>query len=384
MKILFITPRFPWPLNKGDKLRAYNQIRCLSQRHEILLFALSDERIPEEWIDQLRPFCILIKIHYLAKGKIGFRFLFGLFSTKPFQCLYHYDHQAAKALRILVDDEKPGRLFFQLLRTAVYAKEYNPNECIIDLMDCFSYHYLLRSRHSGIILNYFYRIEFIRIKNYEAGLLASFPFITIISEKDRLLLPSNPGKVLVVPNGVLCNNFSQSEKKIDLLFTGNLSYIPNVIAATFLCQKIVPLLKSNFPFLRVVLAGASPGKKISSFSDNNITILADVVNMTPLRQSARIFVAPMFLNTGIQNKILEAMAFKIPVITTPEAAEAIGAIPGKHLYTAFLPGEFVNQISEITNMTDVEIQELTKQAQNFIIKNYNWEMNCLLLEKFIN
>lgn len=385
MKILVITPRFPWPLTKGDKLRAYHQMRCLSKHHEILLFALSDELIPEEWVNELRPFCSVIRIHYLRKWKIALRFIYGFFSRRPFQCIYHYERKAAKELKKLVAKEKPDKLYFQLIRTAVYAEAYEPRKCIIDLMDCFSYHYLLRSWYSGIFLKYIYCIEFLRIKKYEGLILNKYPFVTIISEKDRSLLPANSNNVLIVPNGVVNEvNDEPVVIKFDLLFTGNLSYTPNIMAATFLCREIIPLLRSKYSHLTAIIAGASPGRKILSLADNTISVIPDVKDIEALRCRAKIFIAPMFLSTGMQNKILEAMASGIPVLTTPDVAQAIGAISGKHLFTALNANDFAVQTEQLLNMTYNDRNVLIQQARSFVRSNFNWEKNTSLLDGIIN
>ena len=57
MKILVVLPRFPYPLEKGDKLRAFHQIKYLSQHNEVFLFCVSHHPVNDQQLDALRPYC---------------------------------------------------------------------------------------------------------------------------------------------------------------------------------------------------------------------------------------------------------------------------------------------------------------------------------------
>jgi polysaccharide biosynthesis protein PslH len=352
-------------------------------RHEVYLFALSDENVPQEWIEKLTPFCAGIQIHHLKKWKIALRMMAGIISGKPFQLLYHYEKAAASKIKIYASKVQAGRIIFMLLRTVGYASLFKPGDCIIDLMDCFSYHYLLRSKNAGIIENRFFKTEYKRIKNFESFILSTHHKVSIISKKDKLLLPADNLKVIVVPNGVIIPPNSNDPKTIDVLFAGNLGYPPNIKASIFLCEEIFPVLSHYLPGIRMVIAGAFPGNKINLLQRSGITVIANVDDMFYLKKSSKIFIAPLFLSTGIQNKILEAMACNIPVLTTPQAAEAIGAMPEIHLFTAVSALEFAQKAQKILQMPQNEISAICNNALQLISENFNWEKNTLIFERLL-
>ena len=89
-KLVVITSRFPFPLEKGDKLRAYHQIKYLSQFFEIHLISTSDVPIKEEYKQELAPYCKSIQVFQMSiLQRIGGLFL-KFFQNKPFQVGYFH------------------------------------------------------------------------------------------------------------------------------------------------------------------------------------------------------------------------------------------------------------------------------------------------------
>ncbi len=351
----------------------------MSQRHELHLFALSDEVVQEEWKEALKPYCKTIMVHYMHRGKIVLRLIKGLFTKNPFQYSYHYEKSAALELKSIARSLNPDKIIFQLIRTVGYASIFKKENCVLDLMDCFSYHYLLRSKRASFPMSYFYWMEYRRIKKMESYAIDHFEKVCIISQKDQSLLPGNQAKLIVVPNGVMPGLENNSRAKtIDLLFTGNLSYPPNIEAVKFLCKEVLPLL-GDLQY-QLVIAGADPHRSLRSLETAKIRVMANVEHMPDLQQSARLLIAPMFLSTGVQNKILEAMAVGLPVLTSPQAAAAIGAIPHQHLFTAVAASDFASQIQSILAMPAGELEKICAQAKNLTGTHFQWENNVFLLE----
>ena len=124
MKIFVLLPRIPWPLEKGDKLRAYNQIRQLALNNEVILCALNtDNNLNKENARKaLKPYCD--SIHFLDIGKLSVvtNVMRALFLGIPMQCGYFYNKKIHKKIHELIKEHKPDMLFGQLLRTAEYIQ----------------------------------------------------------------------------------------------------------------------------------------------------------------------------------------------------------------------------------------------------------------------
>ncbi|KAB2840257.1 MAG: glycosyltransferase [Melioribacteraceae bacterium] len=217
-------------------------------------------------------------------------------------------------------------------------------------------------------------IERKRVEKYESDVQKNYDRTIIITEEDRKNLPfTDKKKVEVIPNGIDEDYYIDiySDKKYDIMFSGNLSYPPNIDAAFFLAQKIVPLLLSDHPNLRVLIVGASPNKKVLNLVSTNIVIRSWVEDIRECYASTKIYVAPMQLGTGLQNKLLEAMMMKIPCITSSLAQKGINAKIGEEILVADKPEEYCYLIKKL--LEDISYSDkIAMNGQNYVKRNFNW------------
>jgi len=121
MKLLVILPRFPYPTEKGDKLRAFNQLKVLSEHFDISLFALSHDKVSPENIEKVKPFCKSIHIERINFLQVVWNLFICLFTSRPLQVGYYYTNKAKRAFRKKIKEVNPDHIYCQLLRTAPYA-----------------------------------------------------------------------------------------------------------------------------------------------------------------------------------------------------------------------------------------------------------------------
>jgi sugar transferase (PEP-CTERM/EpsH1 system associated) len=386
MKILVILSRIPWPLEKGDKLRAYHQIRCLSEKHEIILFALNDNRkINEaEAKRQLAPYCTTIRFFNLHKISILWNVAKAYFRGKPLQVGYFYSCRAKKALSQLFAETKPDRVFCQLVRTAEYGKEL-PVPKTIDYQDTLSQGILRREQQAPSLFKPFFRIEHKRLQQYEYEVFDLFDHKTIISKPDKDLL-THPRKeeVVIIPNGVEHEYFKPvvKEKKYDLIFNGNMSYPPNINAAKLLAKKILPLVHQTLPETTLLLSGAQPHEQVKMLQNEKITVSGWVDDIRENYAMSRVFVAPMQIGTGLQNKLLEAMSMKMPCITSDLANASLGAKPETEVLIGNTPETFAQHIIHL--LTNPQAAEsLAENGHRFVLNTFDWKKATEILEACI-
>ena len=102
MKLIYLTSRFPYPINKGDKLRSYFQIKELSKFYEIHLISLTEKNINDIDIEKLSVYCKSINIYKMRLISRAFNLCKTFFNNKPFQVNYFYHNSIQKKLiRIL-------------------------------------------------------------------------------------------------------------------------------------------------------------------------------------------------------------------------------------------------------------------------------------------
>lgn len=381
MKLFVIVSRVPYPLDKGDKLRAYHQIKELSKRNEIHLCCLDDNNTSEESITHLKSICKEVSVFKLNKFKIYLNLFWALFSSKPFQVHYFYQLTVHSKIKQLIRVYNPDRIFCQLIRTAEYVKNEHTIVKTLDYMDAFSKGIDRRIETAGLLKPIF-REEAKRLLKYEHLIFDYFDEHSIISEEDRqLIYHQNRDKIEVVTNGIDTTFFKPlaENKSYDIIFVGNMSYAPNVSAVLFLVQEIVPLLSKD---IKVLIAGAEPSKEIKRLASSTIKVTGWIEDIREAYNSAKVFVAPLFIGTGLQNKLLEAMSMELPCITTELVNNSLKAENGLELEIANTAEDFANRISNLLN--DIPKRDLLgKAARHFVEEEYSWEESTKKLEHII-
>lgn len=385
MNITFLLSRFPHPLDKGDKLRAFHHIKHLSQSHSISLICLSEDEVKQADIDELQQYCKSVRIYPISKISIFFSLFIALFSGMPFQVAYFFRKAIKKHIWADLEAQKPDAIFCQLVRMSEYVKDYNHPNKLLDYMDTLSWDMKRRQDVSSGIRRWIFSMEAKRIERYEREVYPSFQKHSIISTQDKELLPvADKRNIEVIPNGTDDDIVFASpiKKEYDILFFGNLSYTPNVESAVFLAQKVVPLLLQNHPSLKVLIAGADPHKRVLALQDEHIKISGWVDDKWACFAAAKVFAAPMLINVGMQNKILETMAVKTPCVVTTLANNAIGARHEQEVLVANTPEEFANAITLLLNSPTLAAT-LANNAYAFVAEKYSWKASTKQLEAYL-
>lgn len=371
-----VLSRFPYPLEKGDKLRAYYQIKEMSAQFNISLICISEFQPKAKHIAELEKFCSEIDIHVIPKWRSLLSCLLALFTGKPLQVAYFYSNSIRRKIEKKLNVLKPKHIYCQLIRVAEYVKNYHDCSKTLDYMDAFSTGIQRRVSLEPFYLKWLFRMESQRLNEYERHIYDYFENHTIISEQDKDLLGTIPGqKINCIPNGVSDHFFVGVERPKpthDLVFVGNLNYPPNVEAVKFIVAEILPLAEKSGQYFRFLAAGAEPSKSLVNLSqkNRNFELLPNPVDIRDAYLAGKTFVAPMKIGTGLQNKLLESMALGIPSITTSLANNALKATPDKEILIAETAQEFLDQINLLSN--DVRYKMLSENGPLFIQKNFNW------------
>lgn len=384
MTILAILSRVPYPLEKGDKLRAFNLLKQLSKSNKIILFCLSDKAVHADAVSQLSEFCDSVHIYHISIFSIIWGVILSFFKGLPLQTGYFYNYFAKKKLKQIVDETKPEHIFCQLLRVAEYVKNFDIPKTI-DYQDVFSKGMQRRAEVSSWFLKPLFLLEYKRLFKYENKIFEIFDNKLIISEPDRVLIPHPEKKdIIVIPNGIDTEYFKPNKvkKEFDILFTGNMSYLPNVIGAEMLALEILPLLHIKKPDIKLLLAGANPASRVKALQNDKIFISGWVDDIRECYNKSSIFVAPMMIGTGLQNKLLEAMAMGLPCITTSLANEALGAKENFEILVSNTPKEFAENIIKL--MDNVEYADtIAKAGQSYVINKYRWDLQANIINEIL-
>ncbi len=373
---MILASRVPWPLDKGDKLRMYHQIRMLSESHEIYLVALSDQSINTAAEKELKKYCNKVYIFPLTKAGFIKGLISSIFNGKPLQVGYFFNRNIANRIIQLIEELQPDHIYGQLVRVAEYIKNSSIPKTL-DLQDALSAGLQRRAEQSKTAFKYILRFEAKRMRRYEAYSLDNFDFLCIISQADKDLLdPNIQERVKIIPNGVDFEYFKPNDKakKYDLVFTGNMNYPPNIMAANFLIKHIMPLVWEKLPETKVLLAGSSPHISVQNLANNRVEVSGWMDDIRDAYAEARVFIAPMQIGTGLQNKLLEAMAMGLPCITSDLANKALAAEHNNQILVAERNDKelFAESITKLLNDKNFA-DKIAKNGNQYVKSNFDWK-----------
>lgn len=381
-----IVSRVPYPLEKGDKLRAYNQLKELSKYHEIFLFALNDQKLHPNAIDELKKYCTGLYIVTLPPLTIFFNLIRAVFTHLPLQVGYFYNKDIKKIAHKKINLFKPDHIYCQLIRTSEYVKDISHIAKTIDYMDSFSKGVERRMASKSLLLKPLFNWEFKKVQQYEKNIFQYFNNRTIISDQDKnAILHHKKDEIAIIPNGVDTSYFTpvNKEKKFDLIFNGNMNYPPNIDSAVFLAKKVMPLVHKTLPNATLLISGTSPAAEVQKLENNFIKVSGWVNDIRNNYAIAKINIAPMLISIGMQNKLLEAMAMQLPCITSTLANNALGANNGTEILTADTPEEYANHITTLLS-DEKKRNTLAFNGYKFVTEKYTWEKTVSRLNNIIS
>ena len=381
-RLAVVTPRFPFPLNKGDRLRIHHQLKVLHGHFHIDLHCLTFRRIPPAELEQLQDRCDSITLYRLSPIKAAFRMAWAWFSRRPFQVLLFTERRHCRKMRINILAQNPDVLLAQMVRTAEYVKDFDAVPHVLDIMDTLHAGAEREAERAPWWKRPLLIEEGRRLLRYEHRVHHYFDGCTIISRQDRDLLPHpDRDEVHIVPNGVDTDHFHPACEPpplgapglpMDVAFCGNMGYAPNVVAARFLVEEIAPAFqrREGRP-LRILLCGAQPTATVLGLASPTVTVVRDVPDIRSAYLSAPLFVAPMLVNTGLQNKLLEALSLERACITTPRALSAIDVDLNGAIQSAERPEEFAEKIAALLKAPDLAA-DMGRIGRQRVQSHFGW------------
>lgn len=375
MKISVFLSRFPYPLTKGDKLRAFHQIAELSKHHDIYLFCLNCEEVSNEAIGSLQPYCKDIEVFDLKKPKQIFNVFLSFFTSVPMQVAYYRSNKAKRAYNAFLSRHKPDVCYYQFVRTAPYAENQDFYQ-ILDFQDALSANMYRRAKKSNPLSKFFFFYEARKLRAYESKMFDLFDRLTIITASDRdLLADKRREDVHIVANGLGQRYVAEpgvETKGYDVLFCGNMGYKPNIVAALFLIKEVMPLVWAKAPETTVCIAGVNPPRAVSRMASSRVKIVENVPDMRQMYLQSRCFTAPMQIGTGLQNKLLEAMSCSLPCVASSLANKALNAENGRQILIADTAEECADGLLRCLRSTD-EAEAVGKAAREYVLSRFSWE-----------
>jgi sugar transferase (PEP-CTERM/EpsH1 system associated) len=389
MNILYVCHRFPYPPKRGGKIRPFNMIRHLSaQGHKVTVCSLVRSDAEAEEGAGIAPFCESFEMGHVSNPVQALRMVAGLPLTTPSSMGFFRSNQLARRVRELLAQRRWDLIFVHCSSVAQYVEHVSDVPKILDFGDMDSQKWLEYANYKPFPLSLGYTLEGHKMLAAEKRLARRFDLCTATTRAEWETLEGYGTGAATdwFPNGVDAGYFKPSEEPYDadtISFIGRMDYYPNQEGMSRFCSQTWPLLKAKRPALKLLIVGADPSPEMRKLGElPGVTVTGSVPDVRPYILGSALMVAPLNIARGTQNKILEAMAMGVPVVTSSIAAGGVDAQAPEHFLVADSPADTCAAILRVLEQPG-ERQRLSTAGRERMLSHHAWPHSMQRLDRII-
>lgn len=372
--------------------RHYHFIRELSQRHAITLLTPTRSPVTPEAMKEMGTYTERILVFDAirnstpavngktrALSKLGKKIRRAKRARQAIR-------EMKRAFLQMVQQESFDLVLFHGKSVFPVIKDWDGLPIVVDCCDATSMRIMGTMRHANLTELPWLLFRYLQVRQTEKKLVRKTPHLAFITGRDRDAILGPTNGVRVLPLGMDLDYWTRKTSDPEpncIMYSGGMDYRPNVDGALYLIKRILPLVRQSISNLRVLIVGRDPLPELLEVAQHHpdVTITGSVEDMRPYFERATLYAAPLRFGAGMQNKLLEAMAMEVPVVTTPIAADGVRVDGGTELPLLIADGE--EQFAECVIHLLRQQQERTRLAaegRRFIESHFVWSRNAEILE----
>lgn len=368
------------PKISGDKIKSYHLLKHLGRSHDVTLVCLSHRAAPEQQ-DIATMEAMGIRVHpvVLSPVKGGLRSLLKIATPSPLEVDFYNEPKMHEVVSNLVKTNEYDVVISFFMRTAEYIKDL-PIPKILVAEDC---RILYQSRSAAVSTNPLQRMvrewEVRKLKRYEPAMVQKFDLTTFVTETDIETIKryAPEGKYALLTNGADLEEFTYDEnedrsERRGVAFWGKLNVWSNQMSTTELLRDIYPIITKSLPDEPCMIAGSYAPAALQNYMSAGVELVENPPEMGPVIRRAAVMVNPHRGASGIQNKVLQAMASGCAVVTTPTGIQGIRARHGVHALIGETPEELAAHCITLLR-TPTLCAAIAKNARRLIERDHTWD-----------
>ena len=387
MRILVVSPFLPYPPNWGFGKRVYHLMEVLARTHSVSLLTYADER-DSPHVEALKAFCAAVHTVPSRALLFGKRLaqLRSVASPMSFQRRSTY----TEAMQRKLDELAHGEPFdiIQVESSQMACFEFDPRSIVVLDEHNVEYelYYRMYQSERSTMRRLFSWFEYHKFRREEVASWRSAGGCLMSSEREmailRTMCPLTPATV--VPNAVDTDYFKPADEAVDpdaIVFTGLMKYRPNVDAAIFFVDEILPRILARRPTAMFYVVGGDAPPAVTRLASRNVVVTGTVDDVRPYVHRAAVVAVPLRMGSGTRLKVLEGLSMGKPMVSTSLGCEGIDLVHREHLLIADDPRSFASGILELMSKPEVAAT-LGTHGRNLMLRRYRWEAAADELDGF--
>jgi len=392
VNVLYLCHRIPYPPDKGDKIRSFHQIQALSRSHRLHMACLIDAEEDRRHVAALEPYCASVNTAY--RGTVGswVRMAGALLGAESLSvAAFRSADLARRVNRVLKTESIDAAIVFSSVM-AQYLPQGTNLPTIVDFCDVDSEKWKVYADVKPWPVNLLYRIEAGRLRRYERKLARIHDESVFAAENEAEVFRAGEEGMRArgIASGVDLEFFAPPPNgapyRADaraLVFVGVMDYFPNVDAACYFADQILPRIQDACPDAVFQIVGRNPSRRVRDLARRkNVEVTGRVPDVRPYVAGAAVSVAPFRVARGIQNKVLEAMAMAVPVVGTPFGFQGVAAGPDDGVRIEESPESFARAVTAF--LADPALRkEEGMRGRRFVERHHRWQDHDAALEALL-
>jgi glycosyltransferase involved in cell wall biosynthesis len=392
MKILWVKSDFLHPTTKGGHIRTLETLKRLHRRHEIHYVAL-DLAEQRGGVERCGEYCTKsypIPHSAPVRGSLqfGMQAAANLFSELPLAVSRYRSDGMRRRIESLVRSEKFDSIVCDFLFPAPNMPDLGAAVLFQHNVEALIWKRQLDTASSAA-RQFYFRNQYNRMLRYEGQACRTAKSIIAVSEQDARTMRSLYGvsRIAAVPTGVDLDYFAPASRpapKADLVFAGSMDWMPNIDGIQWFVEEVLPLIRKRRPDCSLVIAGRRPTPDVERLAarDSRIRVTGTVDDIRPYLWESAVSIVPLRIGGGTRLKIYEAMAAKIPVVSTSIGAEGLDIRNGEDIHIADTPEDFAERCLALLDDPAARAR-MADVAFSIVASRYSWEIVSLKFEELL-
>jgi len=393
VNVLILTQVLPYPPDSGPKIKTYNVIKYLAQRHRVTLasFVRGDQ---SEHARRLEQYCQAVHTVPMERDVVqdGMAMVRSLLTGQPWMMV----RDDRKAMRDLVDQLNAEQRFdvahADQLNMGQYAERVPGAFKVLDAHNALwlLYKRLWETMSPGPrkwLLGRDWRL----LRSYEGRMVREFDAVLAVSHEDRAALqeaagqPVDTASFTIVPIAIDTDEVAVVEREAEpsrILHIGTMYWPPNIDAVRWFVREVYPLIRQQWPDVQFDVVGSRPPAELLAFNDAGlgINVIGYVEDPTSYQRRAAVMVVPLLAGGGMRVKILNGLAKGIPIVSTTLGYEGIEVTPGQSILVGDTPKAFAAQVLRVLNNPGLG-EHLAANGRRLVEEMYDYRRACQPLEE---
>lgn len=390
LKILMLTPYFPYPPHSGGQTRSFNLIKHLGEEHEITLFSLIKDESERQYIGEMEKYCRKVKIFTRPPKPWTLKnVLRTVLSPYPFLVIRNFSDEEKKAVSNELKREKYDLIHAENFYTMPYIPKSDTPVVFIEQTIFYRVyqHYVESLPWYLFWLRPIMMIDVWKLKHWELRFWKEADYTAAVSEDDyhHIKELARRGDIRIIPNGVDFERFNKMVYQRDRLPTilfglADFHWMQNKEGAQILMSSVWPIIKKKVKESRLWIAGKIAPQVLTQYLKEKDVTIQEIEDSREAYQKSWVLVAPMKSGGGSRTKFFEAMAAGLPIVTTTQGIEGIAAESGEELIVCDDPAKLAQAAVELINNKELR-ETIGKKAQELVREKYTWESSAKELDK---